>query len=54
MESKKEAIVINDELWERLLELTGGAATLCYQCGTCTAICPWGLVKEETFSVRSF
>lgn len=45
-------LVIEDALWERLIELTDGAATLCYQCGTCTATCPWGLVRQEHFSVR--
>jgi Fe-S oxidoreductase len=45
--------VIDDVIWEELIELTGGAATLCFQCGSCTARCPWGLVSEETVSVRS-
>jgi Fe-S oxidoreductase len=44
---------IDDELWERLNELTGGASALCYQCGVCTAACPWGLVRQEALSVRS-
>jgi Fe-S oxidoreductase len=44
--------VIDDELWERFMELTGGAGAACYQCGACTAACPWGLVREEPFSVR--
>lgn len=45
-------LVIEDALWEHLIELTDGAATLCYQCGTCTATCPWGLVRQEHLSVR--
>lgn len=49
-----EVIVIDDEIWERLIELTGGAAALCYQCGVCTATCPWGEVKQEPLSVREF
>ncbi len=53
-EAKKRVITIDDELWERLIELTGGEASRCYQCGTCTATCPWGLVKDETVSVREF
>lgn len=50
----EDALVIDDELWEELLELTDGAAALCYQCGVCTATCPWGLVKQEPLSVRAF
>ncbi len=45
-------ITLDDEVWEKLIELTAGAAAVCYQCGTCTATCPWGLVSEETVSVR--
>ena len=45
--------VLDDELWEELLELTDGAAAPCFQCGACTAICPWGLVSDETPSVRN-
>jgi Fe-S oxidoreductase len=50
----EETYVLDDALWERLLELTDGAATACFQCGVCTAICPWGIVKGETVSIRSF
>lgn len=55
-EAEKESIeywVLDDELWEELIELTDGAAAPCFQCGVCTATCPWGLVREETFSVRT-
>ncbi len=47
------ARVLDDELWERFNELTDGAASACYQCGACTAACPWGLVRQESFSVRT-
>ena len=47
-----DAITLDDELWERLIELTDGAAALCYQCGVCTASCPWGIVRQEHLSVR--
>jgi Fe-S oxidoreductase len=47
-------LTIDDELWERLVEMTDGAIALCYQCGTCTTICPWGLVRREPFSLRRF
>ena len=46
-------ITIDDELWEELLEVTDGAAGPCYQCGVCTATCPWGIVREEDFTVRT-
>ena len=49
-----DSIIIDDQLWEQLLKVTNGAAALCYQCGACTANCPWGLVKEETLSVRTY
>ncbi|MBM3145604.1 MAG: (Fe-S)-binding protein [Chloroflexi bacterium] len=47
-------IILDDTTWEELLELTHGAAAVCFQCGVCTATCPWGLVREETLSVRSY
>ena len=48
-----EPYVIDDVLWERLIELTDGEAGLCYQCGVCTAVCPWGKVRQEHLSVRT-
>ena len=50
--SNDDGLVLDDLLWERLLELTGGDAALCYQCGECTAACPWGLVRENALPVR--
>jgi Fe-S oxidoreductase len=47
------ALTINDPMWEHLLELTGGAAAPCFQCGVCTGTCPWGHVRQEPFSVRT-
>jgi Fe-S oxidoreductase len=49
----EEALLIDDQVWEQLLELTDGAAALCFQCGVCTAACPWGLVRGEHLSVRT-
>lgn len=49
-----DTITLNDQDWEALVERTGGAAALCYQCGVCTATCPWGLVREGSLSVRTF
>lgn len=52
MVETQEPILLNDEAWERIVRITGGAAAPCFQCGVCTAICPWGLVKDETVSIR--
>jgi Fe-S oxidoreductase len=49
----QDTLKINDDIYEEIFTLTNGASALCFQCGVCTAICPWGLVKDETFSVRS-
>lgn len=46
-------VVLDDDLWQRLLDLTRGAAAPCFQCGVCTASCPWSLVRERSISVRS-
>jgi len=52
MVETQEPILLDDEAWERIVRITGGAAAPCFQCGVCTAICPWGLVKNETVSIR--
>jgi Fe-S oxidoreductase len=44
---------VEDDAWNRVVELTDGAASVCYQCGTCTATCPWGVFDDEPLSVRS-
>ena len=49
----QDEVVIDDDRWQELVELTAGAATICYQCGVCTAICPWGEVREGTVSIRA-
>lgn len=38
--------------WEQLVQATNGAAQACFQCGTCTATCPWGLVRDEPLNLR--
>lgn len=49
-----QAVTLNDARWQDLLERTHGAVALCYQCGVCTAACPWGAVRQEKpLSVRS-
>jgi Fe-S oxidoreductase len=47
-----DTILLKDETWERVDKATGGAAAPCFQCGVCTAICPLGLVKGESISIR--
>jgi len=46
-------IEIDDALWEEIIEITDGKAAPCFQCGVCTATCPWGLVRGDPLSVRS-
>lgn len=48
-----DGLLLDDALWERLLELTGGQVALCYQCGECTAACPWGEVSQKPLAVRA-
>lgn len=43
---------LDDEMHDRLIAATDGAMSACFQCGTCTATCPWGLVREEHLGVR--
>lgn len=46
-----DAVTINDGVWEELVQATNGAVNLCFQCGTCSAICPWSLLKED-YNIR--
>ncbi len=44
---------VNDEIADRVAELTNSAAMLCYQCGFCTAQCPLRLgSRKEPFKIR--
>lgn len=52
MSQSVDSVLLEDETWERVDKATGGAAAPCFQCGVCTAICPLGLVKDETISIR--
>ena len=47
-----EAITLDDAYWERLMAATDGAIAPCFQCGVCTAACPWGLLQDEPANVR--
>lgn len=44
------AISPDKETVDLLLELGGDTCKICFQCGTCTATCPWNLVRD--FSSR--
>ncbi|HXH22788.1 MAG TPA: heterodisulfide reductase-related iron-sulfur binding cluster [Dehalococcoidia bacterium] len=48
----ESVLVLDDAAWERVIVATGGAAAPCFQCGVCTAICPWGLVRPEPVVIR--
>ncbi|MGQ9654814.1 MAG: 4Fe-4S dicluster domain-containing protein, partial [Thermodesulfobacteriota bacterium] len=39
------------EVAEAIMAVAGETLKICIQCGTCTGLCPWNLVKE--FSPRS-
>jgi len=45
-------LVLDDEVWQKVVAVTDGLAAPCFQCGVCTATCPWGLVKPEPVVVR--
>ena len=45
-----QVVVPDREVMEIIKEQGGEIAELCYQCGTCTAVCPWNRVKS--FKVR--
>ncbi|MEF8774016.1 MAG: (Fe-S)-binding protein [Halobacteriales archaeon] len=49
----EQVVRIDSEAWEAVDEATDGAASVCYQCGTCTATCPWGKFDGEPLSVRN-
>jgi Fe-S oxidoreductase len=37
---------------QRVVDATDGAANVCFQCGTCTATCPWYDLDGEALTVR--
>ena len=52
-DTKKQVIELNDELWNELIEASDGAVAMCYQCGTCSAICPWEFIKlDSSYNIR--
>lgn len=52
MDESSEVKLLDDAAWEEIMAVTHGAAAACFQCGVCTAVCPWGLVQKEPVSVR--
>ncbi len=50
---RDDVITMDDALWERVMAATDGAVSPCFQCGVCTATCPWGLLQEEPVNVRA-
>jgi len=44
--------ILDDETWDELMTVTSGAVAVCYQCGVCSSICPWGEVLGEPISIR--
>ncbi|MFB6069949.1 MAG: (Fe-S)-binding protein [Halanaeroarchaeum sp.] len=44
---------VDNETWDRVNEVTDGAANECFQCGTCTATCPFGKFGDEPLSIRN-
>jgi Fe-S oxidoreductase len=54
MSRKRENVItLDDELWGQVMAASDGAVSACYQCGVCTATCPWSLLQEEPVNVRT-
>jgi Fe-S oxidoreductase len=47
-----DALILDDELHEAMQRVFGYAAQACFQCGACTATCPWGQVSDRKLSIR--
>ncbi|MEF8776103.1 MAG: (Fe-S)-binding protein [Haloarculaceae archaeon] len=47
-----DPVRLDPEAHRRVVDATDGAANVCFQCGTCTATCPWYDLDGETLSVR--
>ncbi|MCF8885107.1 MAG: (Fe-S)-binding protein [Nitrososphaerota archaeon] len=45
-------LFVDVELMEKLSQLTSAAADYCYQCGTCTAACPFNLLDQKIINPR--
>jgi Fe-S oxidoreductase len=49
---RNDTRVLDDDAWDRIMAATNGAAAACFQCGVCTATCPWPLVGGDAMNVR--
>jgi len=47
-----DALILDDGLQAVMRDLFGQAVQACFQCGACTATCPWGVVSERQLSIR--
>jgi len=45
--SSVQPIATDEARWEHIVQLTGGAANVCRDCGDCTVTCRWGLFEHE-------
>ncbi|MEN2974143.1 MAG: (Fe-S)-binding protein [Candidatus Caldarchaeales archaeon] len=47
-----KTVMVNLEFMEKLSQLTANTSNYCYQCGTCTASCPFNILKPDTINPR--
>lgn len=52
MLDKFDAIILDDGLQTIMQDVFGQSAQACFQCGACTATCPWGVVSDRSLSIR--
>jgi Fe-S oxidoreductase len=48
-----DPLPLDPQAHQRVVDATDGAANVCFQCGTCTATCPWHEMDDEPLTVRS-
>ncbi|MGD2162855.1 MAG: (Fe-S)-binding protein [Anaerolineales bacterium] len=52
MTDRLDALIIDESLQEAMQAVFGHSALACFQCGTCTATCPWAVISERPLSIR--
>ncbi|MGD8633882.1 MAG: (Fe-S)-binding protein [Anaerolineales bacterium] len=52
MVEKFDALPLDDGLQAVMQDVFGRSAQACFQCGACTATCPWGIVSDRSLSIR--